>query len=60
MEDREETFCCFVIASYNSPILLTLAEEILDQVSGVIELSVIKSFVCRLRLGGITAVLPLC
>jgi len=30
MDSGEEVYCCFVIASSDSPILLKLAEEILD------------------------------
>jgi hypothetical protein len=41
MDGRKETSCCFVIASCNGPILFKLAEEILDQVSGLLELPVI-------------------
>jgi len=41
MNSGKEVCCYFVIASYSSPILLKLAEEILDQVSSFIELPIV-------------------
>ena len=41
MDSGEEVCCCFVIASSDGAVLLKFAEEVLDQVSSLIELSVI-------------------
>jgi len=51
MDSGEKVCCCFVIASGNSPVLLKLAEEILDQVSGLIEFSVIGALCFSVAFG---------
>ena len=51
MDSGEEVCCCFVIASCNSPILLKLAKEVLDQVSGLIGLSVIGTLCFSVAFG---------
>jgi len=50
MDRGEEVCCCFVIAS-GGPVLLKFAEEILDQVSGLIELSVIGTLCFSVAFG---------
>jgi hypothetical protein len=51
MDSGEENCCCFVIASSDGAVLLKFAEEVLDQVSSLIELSVIGTLCFSVAFG---------
>jgi len=51
MYSGEEVCGCFVIASGDGAVLLKFAEEVLDQVSGLIELSVIGTLCSSVAFG---------
>jgi len=51
MDSGEEVCCCFVIASCDGAVLLKFAEEVLDQVSSLIELSVIGTLCFSVAFG---------